>query len=424
MALLLTSHSVHAATLNTLYRHITIPHSRIFRKFLQTIRQYPTLASNVRRIDFSHFNPSTIFSTANERAQTKNLTSETLAQCLEFTQSLQEFLAQEYIDDDLSPEVLRRLLFGMPQLQAIDFCGCSSIKFRSSFNTVLHESEWPEHMSISRISFHKCISLPSAIYEALLPRLGQLTHLDVAGTRITDKALQAIPTTARLTHLNLTNCKELSSEVVIKFITTHPAVTVSLQFLSLASDSSHLLLGKDDVVTLLQKLPLTLRSLNLKGSRMDPSHISHIIPLTQRLEELAVGYGLNSNDIYQIFRSEQDGWLVHNLRYLDVSDIDIVIGAASTFLLPHSAPLRVVEVRERVYEKAAKMKQSLERAGWTPKEFGNRYWIVRMNADGTTNDDGGRSWKMGAENWGMRKVPVAIAEVGGMYGSFMFGRRL
>uniref|UniRef100_A0A8H7NDG4 Uncharacterized protein n=1 Tax=Bionectria ochroleuca TaxID=29856 RepID=A0A8H7NDG4_BIOOC len=91
MALLLASRSLHAATLNTLYRHITIPHSRIFRKFLSTITEYPALASIVRRLDFSHFNPSTIFSTASERAQTRNLTSETLAQCLELTPYLHEF---------------------------------------------------------------------------------------------------------------------------------------------------------------------------------------------------------------------------------------------------------------------------------------------------------------------------------------------
>ena len=69
MSLLLTSRAMHAATLTTLYRHITIPHSRIFRKFLATINKYPALATIVRRMDFSHFNPSFMFSTASERAK-------------------------------------------------------------------------------------------------------------------------------------------------------------------------------------------------------------------------------------------------------------------------------------------------------------------------------------------------------------------
>jgi len=423
MALLMTSRSLHATTLNTLYRHITIPHSRIFRKFLTTVTEYPSLASIVRRLDFSHFNPSTIFSSARERAQTRNLTAETLARCLELTPYLQEFLAQEYVDDDLGPEVLRKLFFGLPRLQAVDFCGCSSVKFRNSFNTVL-EDQWPDSLNITRLSFHKCLSLPSAVFETILPRLHRVTHLDVAGTRVTDAALESIPPTARITHLNLAKCKEVSSEAIIKFVTTHPAVKDSLVFLSLATDAStHLLLGKQDIETLLPILPRTLRSLSLKGSRMDPSHIPLLQPLTQTLEELALGGGLELNDVHQLFYSDKE-WKTHSLRYLDISDIETRLGSASDLLAANSAPLHVIEVGERGYERAAKVRKSLESVGWTPKEFGSRYWLVRLNPDGTTYDNGGRWWKMGAESWGMRKIPVAIAEVGGMYGSFMFGRRL
>ena len=422
-ALLLASRSLHAATLNTLYRHITIPHSRIFRKFLTTITEYPTLASMVRRLDFSHFNPATIFSTASERAQTRNLTAETLAQCLELTPFLQEFLAQEYVDDDLSPEVLRKLFFGMPRLQALDFCACSSATFRNSFRTIL-EDEWPAQLNISRLSLHKCISLPSSAFDILLPRLGKVTHLDLAGTRVTDDALLSIPETARITHLNLSKCKDLTSQGVVKFITAHPAVKDSLTFLSLAMDaSSHLLLGKEDIDALLPCLPHSLRSLSLKGSRMDKSHIPQLASLAESLEELAVGRGLELGDIHRLFINDGE-WHPHHLRYLDISDVEYKIGSASDLLKPASAPLHVIEIEERAYERAAKTKKTLERVGWTAKEFGSRYWLVRLNADGSTQDDGSRWWKLGAESWGMRKIPVATAEVGGMYGSFMFGRRL
>lgn len=423
MALLLASRTLHAATLNTLYRHITIPHSRIFRKFLTTVTEYPSLASIVRRLDFSHFNPSTIFSTASERAQTRNLTSETLARCLELTPYLQEFLAQEYIDEDLSTEVLRKLFFEMSRLQALDFCACSSAAFRNSFRALLEE-QWPAQLNISRLSFHKCISLPSAVFETVLPRLGKITHLDLAGTRVTDASLLSIPVSARITHLNLAKCRELTSQGVVKFITTHPAVKDSLTFLSLAMDAnSHLLLGKEDIDALLPCLPQSLRSLSLKGSRMDQSHIPLLVALSQSLEELAIGRGLELGDIHQLFYSEGE-WLPHHLRYLDISDVEYKIGSASDLLKPASAPLHVIEIDERAYERAAKTRKTLERVGWTAKEFGSRYWLVRLNADGTTHDDGARWWKLGAESWGMRKVPVAVAEVGGMYGSFMFGRRL
>ncbi|KKP07594.1 hypothetical protein THAR02_00269 [Trichoderma harzianum] len=422
MSLLLTSRSLHAATLTTLYRHITIPHSRIFRKFLATITAYPSLATIVRRLDFSHFNPSMFFTTASERAQAKNLTSETLAQCLKLTPFLQEFLVQEYIDEDLSTDVLRQLFFNSPQLRALDFCGCSSLSFKTSFTNVL-EDEWPETLSVTKLSFHKCLSLPSSVFEKILPRLPRLTHLDVAGTRITDQALLSIPASARLTHLNLAKCKDLSAEAVLQFISSHPAAK-SLIFLSLATDASnHLLLGKDDVDQLLPKLPNTLRSLSLRGSRMESSHLPELIKLSQSLEELALGRGLGMADIQGLFYQGRKA-LPHNLKFLDISDIDTLIGSASELLAPASAPLHVIEIGERSYERAAKVNKNLERVGWTAKEFGSRYWLVRRNPDGTTQDNGGRLWKMGADSWGMRKIPVAVAEVGGMYGSFMFGRRL
>ncbi|KAL7951089.1 leucine rich repeat domain protein [Trichoderma barbatum] len=422
MSLLLTSRSLHAATLTTLYRHITIPHSRIFRKFLATITTYPSLATIVRRLDFSHFNPSMFFTTASERAQARNLTSETLVQCLKLTPYLQEFLAQEYIDDDLSADVLRQLFFNSPQLHALDFCGCSSVSFKNSFISAL-EDEWPETLSITKLSFHKCLSLPSSVFEKILPRLPRLTHLDVAGTRITDQALLSIPVSARLTHLNLAKCKDLSAEAVLQFISSHPAAK-SLIFLSLATDASnHLLLGKDDVDQLLPKLPNTLRSLSLRGSRMESSHLPELVRLSQSLEELALGRGLSMTDIHGLFYQGQKA-LPHNLKFIDISDIDTIIGSASELLAPASAPLHVIEIGERSYERAAKANKNLERVGWTAKEFGSRYWLVRRNPDGTTQDNGSRLWKMGADSWGMRKVPVAVAEVGGMYGSFMFGRRL
>lgn len=423
MALLLASRSLHAATLTTLYRHITIPHSRIFRKFLNTVVEYPNLASIVRRLDFSHFNPNSIFSNASQRASTQNLTAKTLAQCLDLTPYLQEFLAQEYIDGDIDREVLRKLFFSLPRLKAVDFCGCSTASFREAFKELL-EDEWPERLGITRLSFHKCITLPTAVFETILPRLAKVTHLDLAGTRVTDAALMSIPTTAQITHLNLARCKELTSEAVVAFITTHPAVKDSLVFLSLATDaSSHLLLGKDDIDKLVPVLPSTLRSLSLKGSRMEESHIPLLRPLTETLEELTLGRGLEISDIQKLFRVDGQ-WRPHSIRYLDISDIETRIGSASELLADESAPLHVIEVDERVYERAAKIKKTLQRVGWTAKEFGTRYWLVRLNADGSTTDNGGRWWKMGAESWGMRKVPVAKGEVGGMYGSFMFGRHI
>lgn len=432
MSLLLTSKTLHMATLDTLYSRITIPHSRIFHKFLSHISNHEALGTIVRRLDFCHFNPSQLFSTAAERSLTKNLTSETLLKCLNLAPHLHEFLAQEYIDDDLDAHVLEKLFFGLPRLQALDFCGCSTPSFKNAFTSIL-SLDWPAELSITRLSLHKCLTLPTQTYETILPRLKYLTHLDVAGTRMTDKALASIPPTARLTHLNLAKCTLLTAPAVIEFLTNHPAAS-NLIYLSLATDArSHQLLDIDDVTAVVRILPETLRSLSLKGSKMANFHISLLRPLTKHLEELALGRGLTLEEINALFVpddhddvEEQIAWVPHTLKYLDLSDmwcgeldLSFLFSHSCAVLQPFSEPLDVVEVPEEVSKRLAKSTAALKRVGWTTSERGARTWLVRNSSHNSP-----RSWKMGAEAWGMRKVPVARAEVGGMYGSFMFSRKL
>ncbi|KAI2467692.1 hypothetical protein F4781DRAFT_303284 [Annulohypoxylon bovei var. microspora] len=439
MSLLLTSRTLHSATLNALYKNITIPHSRIFRKFLTHISQNKELGTIVRRLDFSHFNPTTLFATASERATTRNLTTETLMQCLELTPFLREFLGQEYIEDEIDAKVLRKLFFGLDRLQGVDFCGCSSTTFKNAFQSILL-SDWPETLSISRLSLHKCITLPPSVFETLLPRLGKLTHLDLTGTRVTDEALQSIPHNANITHLNLSKCRSLTADVVIDFLTNHPAVK-GLVFLSLGVDArSHQLFDEDELSRLIPVLPQSLRSLSLKGSKMVESHIDQIRPLTKHLEELALGRRLKISDIDRLFVPDEsnDGhldqqleWIPHTLKYLDLSDyttaeLDLItlFGRNTSIMKKYSSPLEVIEVTDEMYARLAKS-PVVKQLGWTVMENGSRAWLVRVHdpEDGP-RDSGLRSWKMGASFWGMRKIPIACAEVGGMYGSYMFKRKL
>lgn len=445
MSLLLTSRTLHFATLETLYSRITIPHSRIFHKFLTHIAAHPPLGTIVRCIDFCHFNPSQLFGSAAERSSARNLTSETLLQCLELTPHLQEFLAQEYIDDDLNAAVLRKLFLGLPRLQAVDFCGCSSEKFKQAFSSIVAD-DWPEELSIRRLSMHKCLTLPSAVFETILPRLTKLTHLDLAGTRVTDAALAAIPHTAKITHLNLAKCKLLSARNVIDFLANHPAVK-ELQFLSLSTDArTHQLFDVQDVTDLLPILPKTLKSLSLKGSRMNASHIDLLRPLTKHLEELALGRSIKLSDVNRLFvpdppaGKDEDSmdvdvepWVQPSLKFIDLSDfwgaeldLPYLFSRDCVILRQQSQPLEVVEVAEDGFKRISKSHGPLKQIGWRTSEVGSRGWIVReFNPEsGQPRDNGYRPWKMGAESWGMRKIPVARAEVGGMYGFMMFGRKL
>lgn len=438
MSLLLTSHSMHAATLSTLYAQITIPHSRIFAKFLSQITERTSLGSIVRRLDFSHYNPRCAGMTARERAETRNLIPETILKCLDFTPNLKEFLATEHIEDDLDVNVMEKLFCGLDKLKAIDFCACSSEKFKKSLRSVIRADSpvLPSVLPIARLSLHECAILDSSVYEILLPRLPHLTHLDVAHTRITDEALYSIPPTAQLTHLNLSKCSFLTGEAVVDFLTNHPAAK-SLVYLNLAMDvKSHEMLSSEDITAILPILPKTLRSLNLKGSKMGKEHIELLLPLTKHLEELGLGRPLELKDLVRLFVPDQGApieqqlaWVPHSLRYLDVSDLSpaqldlgTLFGMCCPVLNSVAHPIEVLEVGKDVWKRLERAEAVLKRVGWTTKEAGRRYWLVRVKREGEDGfeDKGGREWKWGATFWGMRKVAVARAEVGGMYGHYMF----
>lgn len=450
MSLLMTSKKMHGATLVTLYRQVTIPHSVIFKKFLSHIASHSALGTLVRRFDFCHFNPGMMFHTASERSLAQNLTATTLLQALELTPHLQEFLAQEHIDTDLDDKVLRKLFFGLERIVALDFCGCTSTAFRTAFIDAIPSGDWSARdLGLKRLSLHKCTTLPSTVFENLLPHLPHLTHLDVAGTRITDAALASIPPTARITHLNLAKCNNLSADAIINFLSTHPAVASphesipsNLVWLSLSADAStHETFDEEAMARLLRVLPKSLKSLSLKGSKMNTDHIPLLLPLTKHLEELALGRGLTITDTNALFVPDTDSnaddpdamdiepaeeWQPHTLRYLDLSDLwsteldlpTLYDASRCALLSQHTQPLEVLEVHADVGKRVRQA--PLKRLGWHSSEAGARTWIVRDSAAAGEP----RSWKMGAESWGMRKVPVARADVGGMYGSYMFARKL
>jgi hypothetical protein len=445
MSLLLTSRALHSATLVTLYSQITIYHSKPFHKFITHVAAHPALGTMVRRLDFSHFNPIGLGMTARERAETQNLTVQTLLQCLKLLPNLQEFLAQEHIDEDLSSDVIRTL-FQMPRVQALDFCTCSSTPFRDAIMNVFRSTcsfQLPQVLPITRLSFHSCTILPSAIFESLLPRLPNLTHLDVTHTRITNEALTSIPQTARLTHLNLSKCWSLSGDKVVKFLGTHPAVKDTIVYLNLLMDTkSHKILNAMDVTTLLPTLPSTLRSLNLKGSEMSQNHIPLLLPLTKHLEELGIGRNLLYKDISPLFgpfsneEMEKASWIPHALHYLDISDLEpdqldlgLLFRSKTSILERGTMPLEVIEVGEKAFKKLKDKEHVCKPFGWVVKEAGRRGMLARDIAKTNTKlvgerevqiDGGCRSWKMGTTYWGMRKVPVARAEVRGMYELCMF----
>ena len=418
---------------------MTFPHSIIFSKALNHMLQYPALGTLVRRLDFSHFTSVGLGRTKQMNAEIQNLTSRTLLQCLDLLPNLKECLLQEHLEGDLSVDVVRKLFMDLPNLRALDFCGCST----QSFSHVVQEAltagpPLPMSMpNLQRLSLHECSTIPAPIFDLILSRLINLTHLDLTHTQVNDSALFSIPETARITHLSLSRCTRLRPSALVKFLTTHPAVCNSLTYLNLLTDASRFrLLEEEDVTALLPKLPSSLRSLNLGGARVTSEHVTLLIPLTKHLEELGLSSAdLSVKDVNSFFVSPPSitgsggNAAPSTLCYLDLAKVpQMTIGAifnmSSCHLLSErSYPLQVIEFSDKIIDPLRERTKSQRTSvGWTVRDLGRRGWYVRDPASmpNCPVDDGSRSWKMGARWWGMRKIPMAVGDVGGIYGHYMF----
>lgn len=450
----LTSSTLHSAALRVMYRHVSIPQSRAFSKLMRSLSNDNSLGEMVQWLDFSHYSNMGFGSARTTRNQTPYLTPTTLKACLDMLPNLQAFLVHEHIDDELDFDIISKL-FSMPLMSALDFCACSSRPFTEAFTRVCASMGTDPLVNLKGLSLHECTTLQEPVLEALLPRLSNLTHLDVAHTLINSSALASIPETARITHLNLERCTRLRGSEVVKFLTTHPAVKDSIVYLNLASDASrHRLLTENDVTKLLANLPSTLRSLNLGGARVNSSHIPALRRLTTHIEELGLrGADLSlGTDIKRLFKAEDDDDTESDtssvsgeddsdlestftptcsLRYMDLADIKSVTQMSlsyspSSLTERDTRPLEVIELGPDVLQEIKRRNVHVKNPEWVVKELGRRGWYVRQpidNGPGTSVvDDGSRSWKMGARWWGMRKIPLVEQDVGGMYGYFMFKR--
>jgi hypothetical protein len=434
LSCMLTSRTMYALTVSSLFGNVQVPHPMMFGKFMFRLREDPTIGSLVRRLDFSRYSNIGWGRTRQASLDAQNLNSTILLQCLDVLPNLQEFLVHEHLDDEMTEQVLTSL-FQMPAMQALDFCACSSGKFVESFTAVATQtfsaSQTPAIWlsQITRLSLHECTTLQSPVFEAVLPQLPRLTHLDVAHTLINDNALAAIPHTARITHLNLSRCTQITGSRTVEFLTNHPAVRDSLVVLNIMSDSKrYKLLDTDDCATLLPRLPFTLRSLNIGGSGLNDSHLPALLPFTRVLEELSVRDAhLSADGLESIFRLPEtlkadEEWTGSTLRYIDVSGVPELNHRSVNYSLDlltteQSLPLEVIELSDPVVKQLKGLKRPPGHPDWMVKEFGRRGWYVRQTG---VTDNGARGWKKGSRWWGARKIPMADMEVGGMYGYYMF----
>ncbi|KAF3902662.1 hypothetical protein ABW20_dc0109646 [Dactylellina cionopaga] len=413
-AVLKTSRTLYAATLFTIFQNAMFPHSPVYSKFLDQISNHPVLGAMVRRMDFSQYTSVGLGRTGRMNMEMQNLTAKTLTNGLRTAYNLREFLAQEALGPDIDASVLEELFFNLPMLEAVDFCGASASRFKEAFTEVMHpwNPSLPVAFPVQRLSLHECTTLATSVFTALLPRLPNLTHLDLSHTQVTDSALMAIPATAKISHLSLSKCARLKGENVVTFLLEHPAVR-DLKVLNLHYDASrYRLLSSIDVEDLLPNLPKSLVSLNLTGASISSEHLPLILPLVSRLEELSLGHTeLAIEDINSFFAPQWKS----KLRYLDLTGIAAITPNALHYsstnaILPQATSLQVLELSEKNVSGCAKL-QATKKCGWHEQSYGRRSWLVKNNPE----DDGERPWKMGSKKWGNRKIACNFGEVGGIY---------
>lgn len=432
-ACLLVSKRLHAAALRMLYRRVLICRSKTFHKLATNVQDDVALGALIQTLDFSHYNHMGTGRSRSQTSETPYLTKGNLQTVLSHTQKLKNFLVHEHLDTELDTGVLTAL-FSIPTLTAVDFTSCSHRTFLDAFSSIWLDSTSSDYTQIKRLCLHECGTMKPAVFEAMLPRLEKLTHLDVAHTQINDKALLSIPKTARITHLNLERCTQLTGDVVVQFLTQHPAAKNTVVWLNLNADASrYRLLSSENLHELLPALPECMRSLNIGGAKIVAEHVAALRQLTGHLEELGIkGAELSLNeDITRILhlpsKKSDNALLKSNLRYLDLTNIDSVTQMSlcyspTSIIDTQSLPLEVIELGAGVLTEIAKRQKNVRNPEWTVRELSRRGWYVRVPSAGAQRDDGCRSWKMGARWWGMRKLPMVEQEVGGMYGYFMFKR--
>lgn len=246
---------------------------KTFDNFLHSIKGRERLGEYVNVLDFQEFTSIGLGRTGKMNKEIQMVTSATILECLRHTPNLVEFLASENIKDDLDTDLLNYLFNETKQLRAVDFCGCSGLIFTSQFDHCIIKKPGVEN--ITDVSFHDCTDLPSRVLEKVLINLPNLRKLDLTHTQITSKILQLIPHSAKLTHLNLSYCIQLTTRELISFFITHPAITGHhLVWLSLQCDNStNTTLSNNQLTFLLKMFDCDFQYLNLGGLGVTPENL-------------------------------------------------------------------------------------------------------------------------------------------------------
>jgi Leucine Rich repeat len=165
---------------------------------------------------------------------------------------------------------------------------------------------------LKRLSLHACQTLPPHVYPPLLSQLPGLTHLDLSSTQVKSYGLLSIHPSARLRHLYLGNCGNISGSAMLMFLIEHSA-SQNIESLNVrvSDELSHPIEAREVPLFLAAlKAKGTLKMLDVCGIPITDEYASEF-PTT--LRELGIGRNLiTSKGIKTILKN------VPELFYLDL----------------------------------------------------------------------------------------------------------
>jgi hypothetical protein len=414
LSCLLVSRSLHSAALSVTYRHVKVVHPAACSQLLVQIHRNPSLGAFFRSLEFSPIS-SAISPLKDENSANPML------EMLRLTPLLRNFKAQKDSQRYLDESTLKRLFCELNMIESIDLSESCSPLFTSEFTNICQSPSFQISWSIDSLNLRGCSDLPPAVFLSIIPQLPKLRFLNVENTCFTVAALASIPTTARLTHLNVNHCSLLDMQDLAHFLASHPSVISTLVSLDAETSPGLASVSEDDVNMILANAPKTLRSLNLKNSDMTYRHVPYLRELSQQLEQLTVGSHLRLRDIETLFlkpeglNDEDDQEeenpapieskyrtvlgaleeasaicklrrrihlslemvLENKLRYLDVSGMSLLEQGKLRSSMLLGARLEAIEVSEQMLGRFEILGRLCRAVEWDVRSEGRRSWLRR-----------------------------------------------
>jgi len=398
-----------------MYRDVTTYEPSTFGKFVAQVRCYPQVGTLVRSLDLSPIRSS------DPGLDEANLTIP-LPELIRITPLLRKIKIGPNLQNHIDEYFLRLLFCDLKFVESVDLSECSLLNLAWDFLEFSREPDFKITNSIIHLSLHGCQDIPSAVFKVLLPHLPRIQTLDVANTQITSEALASLSISARLKELDVSHCHSLSGANVVEFLLNHASVKNTLISLKVEVTIGQSVLSEEDITKILLHTTPTLRSLNLKNSNMNSTHIPYFRRFVSQLEELHVGSQMRLQDIEAAFLNEEAefhqltdeepivveskyhtmldpmeeavsvcklrhrinstplGTVKSKLRYLDISSISTSEQGrirTSVLLGPISFPLEVIEISEKMYDRYKIIPRLCRSVGWDVRWEGRRCWLVR-----------------------------------------------